>query len=109
MQTLPALTVVSIGLRGSYTRKNYEEGLLKLNRWRAGQKEWQTNAAPYVVYWNSPFMPWFLRKSEIHIPVTRVANAVLIDRNGKLSARFGSRTAPDDPKLIEAIEKALEE
>ncbi|HNX35303.1 MAG TPA: heme-binding protein [Kiritimatiellia bacterium] len=76
VQTLPALTVVSIGLRGSYTRKNYEEGLLKLNRWCARQKEWQTNAVPYVVYWNSPFMPWFLRKSEIHIPVTRVANAL---------------------------------
>lgn len=76
VQTLPALTVVSIGLSGSYTRKNYEEGLVKLNAWLAKQKEWQTNAAPYVVYWNSPFTLWFLRKSEIHIPVTRAANAV---------------------------------
>jgi glutathione peroxidase len=76
VQTLPALTVASIGLSGSYTRKNYDEGLLKLNTWLAGQKEWQTNAAPYVVYWNSPFALWFVRKSEIHIPVTRVAHAV---------------------------------
>jgi len=238
VQTLPSLTVVSIGLRGSYTRKNYEEGLLKLNTWLAGQEEWQTNGVPYVVYWNSPFTLWFLRKAEIHIPIVRAANAIssfytipvetldgapttlapykgqvtlvinvaskcgftsqyaglqklyetyqkrglvllgfpsndfmgqepgtnfeiqqfctlnygvtfpifgkihvkgaeqhplyawltdstlhpefggaiswnfnkfLIDRNGKLIARFGSRTTPDDPKLIETIEKALKE
>ena len=31
----------------------------------------------------------------------------LIDRSGKVVASFGSRTKPDDPKLTEAIEKAL--
>lgn len=36
-------------------------------------------------------------------------NKFLIGRNGDLIAHFGSRTAPDDPKLIEAIEKALAE
>jgi glutathione peroxidase len=76
VQTLAPLTVASIGLGGSYTRKNYEDGLTKLNTWLAKQKEWQTNAAPYVVYWNSPFTLWFVRKSEIHIPVTPVTNAI---------------------------------
>jgi glutathione peroxidase len=33
----------------------------------------------------------------------------LIDRSGKVVASFGSRTKPNDPKLIEAIEKALGE
>jgi len=76
VQTLAPLTVVSIGLGGSYTRKNYEDGLTKLNTWLAKQTEWQTNAAPYVVYWNSPFTLWFARKSEIHIPVMQLTNAI---------------------------------
>lgn len=33
----------------------------------------------------------------------------LIDRSGKVIASFGSRTTPDDPKLVAAIEKALAE
>ena len=33
----------------------------------------------------------------------------LIDRNGNVIASFGSRTTPDDPKLVAAIEKALAE
>jgi glutathione peroxidase len=31
----------------------------------------------------------------------------LIDRDGKVVASFGSRTAPDDPKLVAEIEKLL--
>ena len=33
----------------------------------------------------------------------------LIDRSGKVVGSFGSRTKPDDPKLLDAIEKALGE
>ncbi|MEY5012255.1 MAG: hypothetical protein RLZZ253_3394, partial [Verrucomicrobiota bacterium] len=25
---------------------------------------------PYAVYWNSPFVPGFLKHSEVHIPLT---------------------------------------
>jgi glutathione peroxidase-family protein len=31
----------------------------------------------------------------------------LIDRDGTVVAKFGSRTAPDDPELRRAIETAL--
>lgn len=34
-------------------------------------------------------------------------NKFLIDRQGKIVGRFGSRTAPDDEKLTQAVEKAL--
>lgn len=33
----------------------------------------------------------------------------LIDRQGKVVASFGSKTKPDDSKLVEAVEKALSE
>jgi len=31
----------------------------------------------------------------------------LVDKNGKVYARFASKTTPDDPKVVEAIEKGL--
>lgn len=35
-------------------------------------------------------------------------NKFLIGRDGQILARFGSRTAPDDPELAAALERALE-
>jgi len=69
----PERVVASVGIRGGYTRENYDEGLKRLNSWleeRAGESK--TNGAPYAVYWNSPVMPGFLKKSEIHVPVVPV-------------------------------------
>lgn len=34
-------------------------------------------------------------------------NKFLIDREGRVAARFGSRTKPDDPELMEAVEREL--
>ena len=34
-------------------------------------------------------------------------NKFLVGRDGKILARFGSRTAPDDKELVAAVEKAL--
>jgi len=73
VRTLPEVTVASIGLRGGYSRKNYEKGLARLRAWLAAQPGWQAEGEPYAVYWNSPFMPVFLRKSEIHLPVRPAA------------------------------------
>ncbi len=73
VKTFPETSVVSLGLRGGYSRANYDNGLKRLTTWLSRQKEWQANGEAYVVYWNSPFVPPFLRKSEIHIPLTRTA------------------------------------
>ncbi len=78
VRTLPEVTVASIGLRGGYSRKNYEKGLARLRAWLAAQPEWQAAGEPYAVYWNSPFMPVFLRKSEIHLPVRPAAAAAAL-------------------------------
>lgn len=75
VQTIPETTVASIGLRGGYSRSNYGEGLKRLRAWLAFQPAWQPCGEPYAVYWNSPFTPPFLRKSEIHIPLVRAAAA----------------------------------
>ena len=73
VEAMPERTVASLGLRGSYTRKRHEDGLQRLQAWLARKPEWRACGEPYAVYWNSPFVPPFLRKSEIHLPVARVA------------------------------------
>lgn len=68
-QSLPERTVASVGVRGSYSRESYERSLVTLRGWLMRQEGWKASGEPYVVYWNSPFMIWFLKRSEVHIPV----------------------------------------
>ena len=61
--------VVSIGIRGGYSEKRYQEKLVKLNQWLDKNSTYVKNGSPYGVYWNGPFVPGPLKRSEIHIPV----------------------------------------
>ena len=61
--------VASIGIRGGYSRESFEENRSRLRSWLEGQKEWEAAGEAYAVYWNSPFMIWFLKRSEVHISV----------------------------------------
>ena len=62
-------TVASIGIRGGYSRESFEENQSKLREWLTKQKDWEPVGEAYAVYWNSPFMIWFLKRSEVHLPV----------------------------------------
>ena len=67
---LPAVTVVSAGLRGSYTKEHFDEGRAMIKAWLEKHgDQWQAAGEPYAVFWNSPFMPGFLKRSEVHQPV----------------------------------------
>jgi len=69
---LPAMTVVSITLRGNYTGKNFAAGLKKLHDYLdTHAQEFTVAGPPRVLGYNSPFVPWFLRVGEVQIPVTR--------------------------------------
>lgn len=68
---LPERTVASVGIRGGYSRESYETNLVKLRAWLTRQSSWAEAGEPYAVYWNSPFMLPFLKRSEVHIPVVR--------------------------------------
>ena len=61
--------VVSIGIRGGYTEKRFQENLKSLNKWLAGNSKYEAVGEPYGVYWNGPFVPSLLKRSEIHIPI----------------------------------------
>lgn len=66
----PARLVASIGVRGSYSRENFDEALAKLKAWLATRPDLTSPGEPYAVYWNSPFVPGIFKHSEVHIPVT---------------------------------------
>ena len=66
---LPERTVASIGARGSYKEKNVRKYLEKLKDWLAGQPEYGVSGPAYSVFWNPPFIPWFLRHFEVHVPI----------------------------------------
>lgn len=84
VQKLEPITVVSFGMRGSYTQQHYEQGLQKINEWLAANPDWLAQGAPYAVYWNSPFVLGFLKKSEVHQPVR--------PRNDESKLRYELRT-----------------
>ena len=71
LQDVPARLVAAIGIRGSYSEENYTEALATLKDWLQKQKDFEANGEPYAVYWNSPFVPFFFKQSEVHIPIRK--------------------------------------
>lgn len=69
LSSVPERRVAAIGIRGSYSRDNYEEALAELRGWLAKRTDVKAAGDPYAVYWNSPFVPFFLKHSEVHVPV----------------------------------------
>jgi len=63
--------VASLGERGGYSQTNFEKTRNKLLAWLREQPEIMATGEPYVVYWNGPFTPWFLKRYEVHVPVQR--------------------------------------
>jgi DNA gyrase inhibitor GyrI len=67
---LPERTVASIGIRGSYSKKQFETNRQKLTAWLQENPQYQPTGEAYAVYWDAPFVLWFMKHSEVHIPVT---------------------------------------
>ena len=66
---LNARKVLSIGVRGGYTEGNFNSNKKKLLKWLRNNSDYNAAGKAYAVYWNGPFMPGFLKRSEIHIPI----------------------------------------
>jgi hypothetical protein len=67
--SLPARTVLSVGLRGSYTPATFRKGKKAIENGQKDFPQWHLVGTPYAVYWNGPFLPGFLKRSEVHWPV----------------------------------------
>ena len=67
----PETTVLSVGVRGAYNTRSFAKGLSVLENWLAEHPEWEKVGEPYVVYWDGPYKPGFMKNSEVHIPVSQ--------------------------------------
>lgn len=79
---IAARTVVSLGVRGGYSEDNFREGVAKLEKWLEAHPSYEATGPAYALYWNGPYIPWFLKKSDVQIPVRPV----------------GAGASPDEPE-----------
>jgi hypothetical protein len=61
-------TVAVIRYSGTWGKKRYEKHATKLMDW-ISSKDWKILGAAVWARYNPPFMPWFMRRNEILIPV----------------------------------------
>ncbi len=66
---IPQRRVASRGVRGSYSRRNFETTRDELIAWLKSQPDVEAAGEPYAVYWDGPITPWFAKHAEVHIPV----------------------------------------
>jgi hypothetical protein len=73
---IPAMTVLSISLRGSYSDANHAKAIKKLQAWLAEHPNQYKVVGPtrYLGY-NSPFVPPFLQIGEAQIPIAPITPA----------------------------------
>lgn len=76
VEDVPALTVLSIGLRGNYTDDNFRTAIERLHTWISETPGRVRVVGPprYLAY-NSPFVPGFLKFGEVQLPVERITDA----------------------------------
>lgn len=65
------LQVVSIAVRGEYTKDRFDACCQRLRTWLADNGRWQAAGQPRYLAFNSPFVPKALRYGEVQIPIER--------------------------------------
>lgn len=66
---IPERRVASRGARGGYSRANFERTRAELEDWLREQPGLEATGPAYAVYWHGPYVPWFAKAYEVHIPV----------------------------------------
>ena len=67
--TEPEMQVISMGVRGGYSEKNFEQARSELLGQLAANNGWKKDGEAYAIFWNGPFVPGFMKKFEVHVPV----------------------------------------
>lgn len=66
---VPERRVASLGARGGYSPENFSKTRDELLVWLSRQPGVEAAGPAYAVYWNGPFLPGFLKRYEVHIPL----------------------------------------
>lgn len=80
--TEPEIQVISMGVRGGYTEQNFEQAREELLSQLAANNGWKKAGEAYAIFWNGPFVPGFMKKFEIHVPVIPAMGA--LDAQGRV-------------------------
>jgi hypothetical protein len=71
LKTEPARLMAAIRYSGTWRRSGYEKNLAKLRAW-IEDRGYRPLGEPVWARYNPPFIPWFLRRNEILIPVEKM-------------------------------------
>ena len=71
VEDTPPMTVVSFGVRGGYDYDIYTNGIEQLQSWLAAHPEYSVAGPPRRFFYDGPFIPDALKRSDIQIPVQR--------------------------------------
>ncbi len=71
VEDTPPMTVVSFGVRGGYDYDIYTKGIERLQDWLAAHPEYSVAGSPRRFFYDGPFIPDMLKRSDIQIPVQR--------------------------------------
>jgi DNA gyrase inhibitor GyrI len=74
IEDVPPMTVVSLGLQGGYDFDSYQQGLTRLNEWLAEHPSYRAISSPRRFFYDGPYVPDPLKRSEIQIPVEAVSS-----------------------------------
>jgi effector-binding domain-containing protein len=67
--TEPEQLVMSIGVRGGYSEKNLQSAREKLLKNLNASGDWKMSGDDYVIFWNAPYVPAFMKRFEVHVPI----------------------------------------
>lgn len=67
--TEPERLVMSIGVRGGYSERNFQEAREKLFNHLAGSDRWKKAGNAYAIFWHAPYVPAFMKRFEVHVPI----------------------------------------
>ena len=73
LRQVPARYIAAVRYSGFWSETGYRHNLDKLNTWMKKQNL-SVTGEPIWARYNPPFMPWFLRRNEILVPVERPLN-----------------------------------
>jgi len=74
VEEMPPMMVVSLGRRGGYGYDNYTEGIVRLQTWLAEHPEYVVAGPPRRFFYDGPFVPDFLKRNDIQIPIEAIAD-----------------------------------
>ena len=68
LREIPAHSAVAIRYSGTWSENKYKKHLALLQNW-IEQNSFEPTGQPIWARYNAPFIPWFMRRNEILIPV----------------------------------------